>query len=141
MQKIQFNFILEIKIIKNNLQFPNFNGVIVALMKYIWIRFTAALFLTLWGFVMKDDKKQPAQNVREVRLVGVQDDDGYHLCLGFLKEVTPEGQVLFEDEGQKFITYGAYEVAIQDLEICLAHVKALRDAKRSELEGTKAVTN
>ncbi len=37
--------------------------------------------------------------------------------------------MIFEDEGQKVLTYGAYEVAIQDLEICLAFTKATRDAK------------
>ncbi len=66
---------------------------------------------------------------RQARLVAVQDDDGFHICTGFVKEALPDGQVIFEDEGQKVLTYGAYEVAIQDLEICLAFTKATRDAK------------
>ena len=67
---------------------------------------------------------------RQARLVGLQDNDGYHLCIGFVKEISPEGVVSFEDEGQKILSYGAYEVAIQDLENCLAHCKAMLKAKK-----------
>lgn len=67
---------------------------------------------------------------RQARLVGLQDNDGYHLCIGFVKEISPEGVVSFEDEGQKILSYGAYEVAIQDLENCLAHAKAMLKAKK-----------
>lgn len=74
---------------------------------------------------------------RQVRLLGIQDDDGYHLCLGFIKEGTPEGDVVFEETGQKMITYAAYEVVIRDLEICLAHAKSLRDAKIAEMKQTE----
>lgn len=67
---------------------------------------------------------------RQARLVGLQDNDGYHLCIGFVKDISAEGVVSFEDEGQKILSYGAYEVAIQDLENCLAHAKAMLKAKK-----------
>ena len=69
---------------------------------------------------------------KQARLVAVQDDSGFHICTGLVKEVTEDGQVIFEDEGKKVLTYGAYEVAIQDLEICLAFAKAAREAKIKE---------
>jgi len=73
-----------------------------------------------------------ANEGRQARLVGVQDDDGYHLCTGFVKAIKDDGTVEFEDEGKKILTYGAYEIAIQDLEVCLAHAKAMRDIKIAE---------
>lgn len=79
-----------------------------------------------------------ANDPRQARLVAVQDDDGFHLCTGFVKEIGANGEVSFEDEGQKVLTYGAYEVVIQDLEICLAFAKATREAKIKEREATPA---
>jgi hypothetical protein len=75
---------------------------------------------------------QNTDEQRQARLVGLQDNDGYHLCIGFVKEISPEGVVSFEDEGQKILSYGAYEVAIQDLENCLAHAKAMLKAKKKK---------
>lgn len=80
------------------------------------------------AFMQTDNSTNPKQ----ARLVAVQDDSGFHICTGLVKEVTADGQVIFEDEGQKVLTYGAYEVAIQDLEICLAFAKAAREAKIKE---------
>ena len=82
--------------------------------------------------VVADTPEELQIQVREARLVGVQDDDGYHLCIGFQKEITPEGKVIFEDNGQKVITYGTYEAAIQDLEICLSHAKKIREMRIEE---------
>ena len=70
------------------------------------------------------------QNTREARLVPFQDDNGFHLCIGFIKEVQDDGRVVFEDQGSIAITYGAYEVAIQDLEICLAQAKHLMEERK-----------
>ncbi len=77
-------------------------------------------------------KSKSSTQAKQARLVAVQDDSGFHICTGLVKEVTSDGQVIFEDEGQKVLTYGAYEVAIQDLEICLAFAKAAREAKIKE---------
>jgi hypothetical protein len=77
-------------------------------------------------------KSKSSTQAKQARLVAVQDDSGFHICTGMVKEVTTDGQVIFEDEGQKVLTYGAYEVAIQDLEICLAFAKAAREAKIKE---------
>lgn len=68
---------------------------------------------------------------RQARLIGLQDEDGYHLCIGFIKAVSAEGAVTFEEQGQKVLTYGTYETAIQDLENCLTHVKAMLAAKQN----------
>lgn len=78
---------------------------------------------------------------RQARLVAVQDDEGYHLCTGYVKKVADNGVVEFEDQGKKILTYGAYEIAIQDLEVCLAHAKAMRDAKIAEREAESASVN
>ena len=77
----------------------------------------------------QNDEQVKNQEPKQARLVGLQNDEGFHLCTAFVKEVTPEGQVVFEEEGQKVLTYGTYEVAIQDLEICLAFAKACRENK------------
>lgn len=73
------------------------------------------------------------QNTREARLVPFQDDNGFHLCLGFIKEVKDDGRVVFEDQGSIAISYGAYEIAIQDLEICLSQAKSLLEARKQAL--------
>jgi hypothetical protein len=73
------------------------------------------------------------QNTREARLVPFQDDNGFHLCIGFIKEVLDDGRVVFEDQGSIAISYGAYEVAIQDLEICLSQAKSLLEARKQAL--------
>ena len=72
-------------------------------------------------------------NTREARLVPFQDDNGFHLCIGFIKEVMDDGRVVFEDQGNIAISYGAYEVAIQDLEICLSQAKSLLEARKQAL--------
>ena len=77
-------------------------------------------------------KKSNNNEPKQARLVAVQNDEGFHVCTGFIKEIKADGQVVFEDEGQKVLTYGAYEVAIQDLEICLAFAKACREQKLKE---------
>jgi len=64
---------------------------------------------------------------KEARLVAVQDDQGFHLCSRFLKEYTPEGNAVFEDDGRILMSYGVYEIAIQDLENCLEFARAMRD--------------
>ena len=73
------------------------------------------------------------QNTREARLVPFQDDNGFHLCIGFIKEVQEDGRVLFEEQGNIAISYGAYEIAIQDLEICLSQAKSLLQARKQAL--------
>ncbi|MEY4734501.1 MAG: hypothetical protein RLZZ464_2567 [Pseudomonadota bacterium] len=73
------------------------------------------------------------QNTREARLVPFQDDNGFHLCIGFIKEVQDDGRVVFEDQGNIAISYGAYEIAIQDLEICLSQAKSLLQARKQAL--------
>jgi phenylpropionate dioxygenase-like ring-hydroxylating dioxygenase large terminal subunit len=73
------------------------------------------------------------QNTREARLVPFQDDNGFHLCIGFIKEVQEDGRVMFEDQGNIAISYGAYEIAIQDLEICLSQAKSLLQARKQAL--------
>ena len=73
------------------------------------------------------------QNTREARLVPFQDDNGFHLCIGFIKEVQEDGRVVVENEGSIAISYGAYEIAIQDLEICLSQAKSLLEARKQEL--------
>ena len=73
------------------------------------------------------------QNTREARLVPFQDDNGFHLCIGFIKEVLDDGRVVFEDQGNIAISYGAYEIAIQDLEICLSQAKSLLEARKQEM--------
>jgi phenylpropionate dioxygenase-like ring-hydroxylating dioxygenase large terminal subunit len=78
------------------------------------------------------------QNTREARLVPFQDDNGFHLCIGFIKEVQEDGRVLFENEGSIAISYGAYEIAIQDLEICLSQAKSLLEARKQELADKQA---
>jgi hypothetical protein len=71
-------------------------------------------------------------SVREARLVPFQDDEGFHICVGFIKEIKDDGQVVFDDEGKKILTYGTYEIAIQDLEICLSYAKHQLEAKQKE---------
>ena len=71
----------------------------------------------------QDDNNKP----KEARMVAVQDDQGFHLCSRTLKEYTPEGNAVFEDEGHILMSYGVYEIAIQDLENCLAFARAMRD--------------
>jgi phenylpropionate dioxygenase-like ring-hydroxylating dioxygenase large terminal subunit len=73
------------------------------------------------------------QNTREARLVPFQDDNGFHLCIGFIKEVQDDGRVVFEEQGNIAISYGAYEIAIQDLEICLSQAKSLLAARKQAL--------
>jgi hypothetical protein len=73
------------------------------------------------------------QNTLEARLVPFQDDKGFHLCIGFIKEVLDDGRVVFEDQGNIAISYGAYEIAIQDLEICLSQAKSLLEARKQEM--------
>jgi len=73
------------------------------------------------------------QNTREARLVPFQDDNGFHLCIGFIKEVQEDGRVVFEEQGNIAISYGAYEIAIQDLEICLSQAKSLLQARKQAL--------
>jgi hypothetical protein len=70
---------------------------------------------------------------REARLVPFQDDNGFHLCIAFIKEVKDDGRVVFEDQGSIAISYGAYEIAIQDLEICLSKAKSLLEARKKAL--------
>jgi hypothetical protein len=64
---------------------------------------------------------------KEARMVAVQDEQGFHLCSRFLKEYTPEGNAVFEDDGRILMSYGVYEIAIQDLENCLEFARAMRD--------------
>jgi regulator of sirC expression with transglutaminase-like and TPR domain len=64
---------------------------------------------------------------KEARMVAVQDEQGFHLCSRFLKEYTPEGHAVFEDDGHILTSYGVYEIAIQDLENCLAFARAMRE--------------
>ena len=78
---------------------------------------------------MQKKPLNPQLEPRQARLIGVQDDEGYHLCTGLIKSVGDNGAIEFEDQGKKVLTYAAYEVAIQDLESCLAHVNSMRDAK------------
>lgn len=73
---------------------------------------------------MTQDENTPQ---KEARLVAVQDDQGFHLCSRFLKEYTPEGNAVFEDDGRILMSYGVYEIAIQDLENCLEFARAMRD--------------
>jgi hypothetical protein len=64
---------------------------------------------------------------RQARMVAVQDDNGFHVCSRFLKEYDAEGRAVFEDDGRILMSYGVYEVAIQDLESCLEFARAMRD--------------
>jgi hypothetical protein len=75
---------------------------------------------------------------KEARMVAVQDDHGFHLCSRFLKEYTPEGNAVFEDDGQILMSYGVYEIAIQDLENCLEFARAMRDKAVQEKAGTES---
>ena len=59
--------------------------------------------------------------------VAVQDEQGFHLCSRFLKEYPPEGNAVFEDDGRILMSYGVYEIAIQDLENCLEFARAMRE--------------
>ena len=59
-------------------------------------------------------------------MVAVQDEQGFHLCSRFLKEYTSKGNAVFEDGGHILMSYGVYEIAIQDLENCLAFARAMR---------------
>lgn len=70
---------------------------------------------------------------REARLVPFQDDNGFHLCIGFIKEVQADGRIVFENQGNIAISYGAYEIAIQDLEICLSHAKHCLEERKKAL--------
>lgn len=98
--------------------------------------FCSLSFFNIKRFFMTQDAPTPAdaQDIsstqRQARLIGLQDNDGYHLCIGFIKEISADGLVSFEDEGQKILTYGAYEMVIQDLENCLTHAKAMLEAKK-----------
>lgn len=71
---------------------------------------------------------------REARLVALQDDDGFHLCTRYVKEYSPDGKAVFEDEGRILMSYGLYDIAIQDLENCLSFAYAMRDEKTKVLE-------
>ena len=64
---------------------------------------------------------------RQARMVAVQDDNGFHICSRFLKEYDNEGHAVFEDDGRILMSYGVYEVAIQDLESCLEFARAMRE--------------
>jgi regulator of sirC expression with transglutaminase-like and TPR domain len=64
---------------------------------------------------------------KEARMVAVQDEQGFHLCSRFLKEYTPDGNAVFEDDGHILMSYGVYEIAIQDLENCLEFARAMRE--------------
>ena len=70
-----------------------------------------------------------ASQNKQARLIALQDDTGYHLCIGFVKSINENGNITFENEGQKILSYGAYEVVIQDLENCLIHAKSMMDTK------------
>jgi len=71
----------------------------------------------------QDENTKP----KEARMVAVQDEQGFHLCSRFLKEYTPEGNAVFEDDGRILMSYGVYEIAIQDLENCLEFARAIRE--------------
>jgi regulator of sirC expression with transglutaminase-like and TPR domain len=71
----------------------------------------------------QDENTKP----KEARMVAVQDEQGFHLCSRFLKEYTPEGNAVFEDDGHILMSYGVYEIAIQDLENCLEFARAMRE--------------
>ena len=71
----------------------------------------------------QDENTKP----KEARMVAVQDEQGFHLCSRFLKEYTPEGNAVFEDDGRILMSYGVYEIAIQDLENCLEFARAMRE--------------
>ena len=64
---------------------------------------------------------------RQARMVAVQDDNGFHVCSRFLKDYDSEGRAVFEDDGRILMSYGVYEIAIQDLESCLEFARAMRD--------------
>ena len=74
---------------------------------------------------------------KEARMVAVQDEQGFHLCSRFLKEYTPEGHAVFEDDGHILMSYGVYEIAIQDLENCLAFARAMREKTIQEKAATE----
>lgn len=91
----------------------------------------------------QDENTKP----KEARMVAVQDEQGFHLCSRALKEYTPEGNAVFEDEGHILMSYGVYEIAIQDLENCLAFARAMREKAvkekadaESESESSKSST-
>lgn len=71
----------------------------------------------------QDENTKP----KEARMVAVQDEQGFHLCSRFIKEYTPEGNAVFEDDGRILMSYGVYEIAIQDLENCLEFARAMRE--------------
>jgi hypothetical protein len=71
---------------------------------------------------------------REARLVAVQDDDGFHLCTRYIKEYSAEGHAIFEDDGRILMSYGLYDIAIQDLENCLQFAHAMREQKMKEVQ-------
>ena len=71
----------------------------------------------------QDENTKP----KEARMVAVQDEQGFHLCSRFLKEYTPQGNAVFEDDGRILMSYGVYEIAIQDLENCLEFARAMRE--------------
>ena len=71
----------------------------------------------------QDENTKP----KEARMVAVQDEQGFHLCSRFLKEYTPQGNAVFEDDGRILMSYGVYEIAIQDLENCLEFARAMSE--------------
>jgi|Laugresp1bdmlbsn_1035097.scaffolds.fasta_scaffold62255_1 hypothetical protein len=90
----------------------------------------------------QDENTKP----KEARMVAVQDEQGFHLCSRFLKEYTPEGNAVFEDDGRILMSYGVYEIAIQDLENCLDFARAMREKAvkekaDAESEFSKSSTN
>ena len=92
--------------------------------------------------MIQDENTKP----KEARMVAVQDEQGFHLCSRFLKEYTPEGNAVFEDDGRILMSYGVYEIAIQDLENCLDFARAMREKAvkekaDAESEFSKSSTN
>ena len=69
---------------------------------------------------------------REARLVALQDDDGFHLCTRYVKDYSSDGKAIFEDEGRVLMSYGLYDIAIQELENCLNFAYAMRKEKMEE---------
>jgi hypothetical protein len=84
----------------------------------------------------QDENTKP----KEARMVAVQDEQGFHLCSRFLKEYTPEGNAVFEDDGRILMSYGVYEIAIQDLENCLEFARAMREKAIKEKTVTEDQT-
>ena len=84
----------------------------------------------------QDENTKP----KEARMVAVQDEQGFHLCSRFLKEYTPEGNAVFEDDGRILMSYGVYEIAIQDLENCIEFARAMREKAIKEKTVTEDQT-